>query len=138
MKAFSVIFAIFTLSLIIPAASYANTVQPQSGNGKWDYKGKDVFTHQSKIFKSDGGTFKICLSKNSAQGEYRLYEKDPLYPDLVPSGISGVGPYFPKEFDLNGCYRFYGINNFIDGPNNQAELYIKKFTGGNSTVYAWD
>ncbi|WP_079529532.1 hypothetical protein [Halobacillus hunanensis] len=136
MKKLGVIFAMLAVSLIIPATSFANG---------WDYQGRDVFTEESKIFKSGGGSFKFCLSSNSKDGTYRLYEEDPYSTDdWVPNSAldSGYDPTF-KDGTFgsgNNCivYRTYDIDEEVDGANDQAEFYIKKWTGGNSTVTVYD
>jgi hypothetical protein len=112
-----------------------------NGSGSWDYLGNDVFTTQSKNFSSGGGSFKVCLSKNSKEGGYRLMEEDPANPDdWVPfEDGTGYEPNYPGiGFDLNGCLTYHNINEYVDGTNGQAELYLKKWSGGNSTVYAYD
>ncbi|MDN4075516.1 hypothetical protein [Fictibacillus terranigra] len=131
MKKISVILAFIALSLIIPAIAHA---------GGWDYQGSDVFTHQSKIFLSGGGDFKICLSSNSKSGYYELYDEDPFDRDDVvySNGIRGL--YYKTagshDFDSHGCHVFRNIGKYVDG--DQAEFYLAKYSGGNSKVYAWD
>ncbi|MFC7395401.1 hypothetical protein [Scopulibacillus cellulosilyticus] len=143
MKKIGIVFAMFALSLvIIPATSKANTVQPY-GSGDWDYQGSDVFTHQSRNFKSGGGDFKVCLNKSSKEGNYRLMEEDPFNPDDWV--VYDDNPYnytgdvsFPEDFDSHGCVIYRNIGKYVDGSDHQAEFYLKKWSGGNSTVRAYD
>lgn len=108
--------------------------------GSWDYKGSDVFTKESRIFKSGGGSFKICISKNSPAGTYWLVEEDSFNPDdwvLPPLTYYGGG--FPSgDFNKYGCYVYKNIGGFVDGRDNQAEFKVTKKTRGNATVRAWD
>ncbi|MBO0879252.1 MAG: hypothetical protein J2P17_02490 [Mycobacterium sp.] len=60
--------------------------------------------------------------------------------DIVPSN-SYVDPLdfrYPYDTDSHGCYVYRGIGSFVDGSNHQAEFYLIKWTGGNSTVKAYD
>jgi hypothetical protein len=106
--------------------------------GSWNYQGKDVFTKESRVFPSGGGDFKICLSSGSKYGSYRLMEYDPVGPDdIVSADGTGIDPYFPNDFDVNtNCLVYHDIGDEVDGA--QAEFYLTKWSGGNSTVYAYD
>ncbi|NDU75810.1 hypothetical protein GWI34_24750 [Actinomadura sp. DSM 109109] len=111
------------------------------GAGEWDYQGVDVFTTQSKNFPSGGGNFKVCLSRDSKHGYYRMMEEDPWDEDeYVPSntGYDDLGFYYPGDTDSQNCFVYRNLNRFRDGDNNQAEFYLRKWTGGNSTVKAYD
>lgn len=128
------------VALFVPSPVFANNA-PQHGSGDWDYQGKDVFTKQSANFKSGGGDFKICLSENSKEGAYRLMEEDSFNPDdWVPADLYGgySEPFFPENFDSSGCLVYKDIGEYVDGNDNQAEFYLIKWTGGNSTVYTYD
>ncbi|RAS86424.1 hypothetical protein [Priestia endophytica] len=133
-KKFKMVVIAFVVALLVPSSVFASSIEP-FGSGDWDYQGKDVFTKQSAIFKSGGGDFKICLSKNSKHGSYRLMEEDPYNPDDL---VDLSDPDFPYDFDADGCYVYEGVDRAIDGNDNQAEFYVIKWTGGNSTVYAYD
>lgn len=135
MKKIGVILALFALSFVItPATSYA------SGTGDWDPQGSDEFTNQSEIFLSGGGDFKICLSSDSQPGFYQLYEEDPYNRDDAVYSNGTRGLYYKtagsNDFDENGCHVFRNISGYVDG--DQAEFYLKKYSGGNSIVYAYD
>jgi hypothetical protein len=138
MKKFQMIVVALVVALLVPSSTFAS-----SGPGGWDYQGSDVFTDQSKNFKSGGGAFKICLSSNSKPGYYQLYEEDPFNPDdEVKNNDGTVGLYFKtaqsKDFDSKNCHVWKNVNGYVDGTNGQAEFYLAKYSGGNSTVYAWD
>jgi hypothetical protein len=123
---------------LVVGLSFAIT--PTTLAGGWDYQGSDEFTKQSAIFKSGGGDFKICLSDDSKEGRYRLMEEDPFNPDdwvYADTNIEYIGdPSFPEDFDENGCFVYKDIDEEVDG--DQAEFYLIKWSGGNSTVTAWD
>ncbi|MFT9850089.1 hypothetical protein [Aneurinibacillus sp. REN35] len=109
------------------------------GAGSWDYVGSDVFTKESRVFKSGGGDFKICISKDSRPGTYWLNEDDPIEDDWVLPPLQYYGGGFPNgDFDSKGCYVYRDIGGFVDGRDNQAEFKLTKDTRGNSTVRAWD
>ncbi|MGG3621963.1 hypothetical protein ABES25_00040 [Bacillus gobiensis] len=140
MKKFKMIVAALIVALLVPSSTFAGSVEPFD-TGEWDYQGKDVFTDQSKNFKSGGGAFKICLSSDSKPGYYQLYEEDPYNPDdEVKNNDGTVGLYFKtagsKDFDSKNCHVWKDVNGYVDG--DQAEFYLAKYSGGNSTVYAWD
>ncbi|MCQ6265134.1 hypothetical protein M1K46_05580 [Fictibacillus sp. WQ 8-8] len=133
MKKSGFILVFFVLSMLIPTTAHAG----------WDYQGSDVFTKQSKNFKSGGGSFKFCLSKNSKEGNYRMMEEDPFNPDdwvsYEEKDPTGYEPSFPNiGFDSKGCVVYHNISKYVDGTDGQAELYIQKWSGGNSKVYAYD
>jgi hypothetical protein len=124
---------------------YSSLAAAEYGSGTWDYMGSDVFTSQSKNFPSGGGDFKICLSNDSKEGYYKLWEEDPYAVDKqVPDDyVDGYDPYFPYDFNDSGpsgykCLIYHSIGGWVDGDNNQAEFYVTKSTGGNSTVRAYD
>jgi hypothetical protein len=57
--------------------------------------------------------------------------------------VDGYDPYFPEDYRasvLSGykCYIYRSIGEWVDGGNNKAEFYLKKSTGGNSTLRAYD
>lgn len=115
-------------------------ITPPTLAGGWDNQGSDEFTNQSEIFLSGGGDFKICLSSDSQPGDYQLFEEDPYNPDDEVYSNDGTlylnfktpgGNDFP-----NGCHVFKNISEYVDG--DQAEFYLAKYSGGNSTVTAWD
>ncbi|RAS87133.1 hypothetical protein [Priestia endophytica] len=139
MKKIKMLVMSLIVTLFVPSSVFANTV-PQYGSGDWDSLGSDEFTNQSKIFLSGGGDFKICLSSNSQSGFYQLYEEDPYNRDdaVYSNGIRGL--YYKtagsNDFDSNGCHVFKNISHYVDG--DQAEFYLAKYSGGNSTVTAWD
>lgn len=134
-----IVAALVVSLLVTPSSSLAYTL---AGAGEWDIIGSDEFTNQSEIFESGGGAFKICLSKKSKSGYYELYEEDPYNRDDVvyDNGVKGL--YYKtaqsKDFDSKGCHVFKNINKYVDGTNNQAEFYLRKYSGGNSTVIAYD
>ena len=121
------------VALMAMLAGPANAVTPY-GAGEWDWVGSDVFTTQSANFYSGGGDFMLCLSSDSKQGQYRLMEED----DFDHDEIVEMYFYFDTDFDSAGCKVFHGINSFVDGDNGKAELYLVKWSGGNSTAYAYD
>ena len=104
----------------------------------WDYQGSDVFTKQSKNFSSGGGNFRICLTSGSKTGFYRVMEEDPFDPDDYVSDDGKLEVHFPGDFTNGGCFTYHHLDRFRDGANNQAEFYVVKWTGGNSTVKAYD
>jgi hypothetical protein len=109
-------------------------ITPTTLAGVWDYQGSDEFTNQSAIFKSGGGDFKICLNDDNTEGPYRLMEEDPFNPDdWVPAEV-----HFPQDFDSWNCFDYKDIGEYVDGSDNQAEFYLEKYSGGNSTVHAYD
>jgi len=112
-----------------------------AGSGEWDFVGVDEFTSQSADFSSGGGDFKVCLQPGSKEGDYRLMEDDPFNPDdLVPAPgtVAGLEFDYPYETDSFGCFVYRDIGSYVDGTNGKAEFYLIKWSGGNSTVEAWD
>ena len=43
----------------------------------------------------------------------------------------------PNDFDTHGCLTYTNIGDQVDGANDRAELYVIKWTGGDSTVDAY-
>lgn len=67
-------------------------------------------------------------------------EEDPFNPDdWVSYEEEDPTPSFPNHgFDSKGCIVYHNINKYVDGTVGQAEMYIKKWPGGNSKVYAYE
>lgn len=65
-------------------------------------------------------------------------EYDPIGPDdLVSADGIGLDPYNPYDFTgPDNCVVYRNIGDHVDGA--QAEFYLIKWSGGNSTVYAYD
>ncbi|MGG3626582.1 hypothetical protein ABES25_24065 [Bacillus gobiensis] len=111
----------------------------------WDYMGEDWFRTQSKNFYSGGGDFMICLDSSSPKGNYYLFEEDPYNPDdQVKSGVyfgnsTSDDFYYTESAHGLYCHVFRDVNAWVDGSNNQAEFYVKRYSD-NGTVYveAWD
>jgi hypothetical protein len=140
MKKFKMIAIALGVALLVPSSTFASSME-SFGTGDWDDLGEDEFTDQSKNFLSGGGAFKICLSSDSQSGYYQLYEEDPFNPDdEVKNNDGTIGLYFKtagsNDFDENGCHIFNDVNGYVDG--DQAEFYLAKYSGGNSTVHAYD
>lgn len=137
MKSTSVIAS----SLGVAAMTMLFAAPASAGAGDWDYQGSDVFTTQSKNFSSGGGSFKVCLTPGSKYGSYRLMEEDPFGPDDIVTthdGIYGTDFGHPDDTDRNRCFVYRDLNSYRDGSNGQAEFYLKKWSGGNSKVHAYD
>jgi hypothetical protein len=137
------IFGSLLIALLLFTFPFFATAMSTFGSGSWDYVGYDVFTTQSDPpFKSGGGDFKVCLKNDSKVGTYTLWEEDDFDIDQKVS-VKYTDPYFPYDFIASGpsgykCYIYRSIGEWVDGSNNQAEFYLKKSTGGNSTVRAYD
>ncbi|MGG3574082.1 hypothetical protein ABES80_16625 [Bacillus gobiensis] len=135
MKKSKMVVVAFAVALLVPSSTFASST---FAAGEWDYLGSDVFTNQSKNFKSGGGDFAICLSADSKSSYYQLFEEDPFNPD----DKVGSGLYFKtagsNDFDAEGCHIFRDIGGFVDGTDDQAEFYLAKYSSGNSSVRAWD
>ncbi|SDJ14751.1 hypothetical protein SAMN05216352_12624 [Alteribacillus bidgolensis] len=127
-------FLVLTFAFIIPFSTAS------AGAGEWDLLGGDRFSDESDIWLSGGGAFKICLSSDSQPGYYRLYEEDPFNRDDVVYSNGVKGLYFKtagsNDFDSNGCHVFKDIGKYVDG--DQAEFYLKKYSGGESFVWFYD
>lgn len=125
---------ILVLTLSLPFANAFAAGQ----KGKWTKVGTDTFTSRSKIVKSGGGDFKICLV-SGAEGTYSLWEEDGAIRDGAAFQDEYVGDMLLKK---GKCAVFHNINRFKDRDNfkNQAEFYItkKKAGKGKATVTFWD
>ena len=88
--------------------------------GSWDYLGSYDFHQNSaglyvtNIVYSTGGYFKVCAHTNVSK-YYTLKEYDPDNADDT------VGTVLLSNGD---CHTFY-VQNFVDGTNNRAELYVE-------------
>ncbi|WP_028776605.1 hypothetical protein [Shimazuella kribbensis] len=101
-----VLTLVLTLTLCLPFTS-------AFANGKWEAVGEDKFKVRSKIIKSGGGDFKICLVSGPS-GYYTLYEDDSFKDDEIGT----------KTLSKGKCAVFRNINRYLEG--NRAELYLKK------------
>jgi hypothetical protein len=137
--------ALAALTSTVAIAASADTVGAQDPvsiqeGGRWEYKGSDVFTEQSKVFYSGGGEFKVCLAEGSKHGQYRLKEQDDWdVDDNVRTYDHGDTVfYFPTTAERPECFTYRDLDGYRDGDDGLAEFYLIKWTGGNSIVETYD
>ncbi|MBP1081874.1 MULTISPECIES: hypothetical protein [Bacillus] len=132
MKRIHIFFLVLLFASIVPLWTAT------AAAGEWDLLGGDRFSDESDIWPSGGGDYKICLSSESKPGYYQLFEEDPYNPDdQVKTGV-----YFKtagsNDFDSNGCHVYKDIGGFVDGTDDQAEFYLKKYSSGESFAWFYD
>ncbi|MFJ3233806.1 hypothetical protein [Streptomyces sp. NPDC086787] len=110
--------AIAVAAVALFSASFTQAAQASSG---WDDLGSHGVYYQSqyrtKTVNSGGGDFKACITTTSSNAKhdfYNLYEEDKEVHD--PKLVTSVeGP---------GCWVFHNLDDYVDGDNDRAELYI--------------
>ncbi|MCH5584837.1 hypothetical protein MK805_07600 [Shimazuella sp. AN120528] len=106
--------------------------------GSWDYKGNYSFHYNSThgyvtdIVYSTGGYIKFCPSQwGTSVKSYTVWEYDPDNPDDKIASF---------DFVSNGECKTVYVNNYVDGSNNRAEIYIATdgYLASSTYVDIWD
>lgn len=103
-------------------------ITPFAGDGVWTKIGSDEFYTTSKTVSSTGGDFKVEIGQmENSKVRYQLREDDVAVSSLVSDiTINSIGVF---EFV------FRDINGWLDGPDNEAEFYLKKLNGVATKTY---
>jgi hypothetical protein len=122
------------LAVALGALSVSLLAVPSASAAEGDYLGSYSFgwnsnagAYVTSVVNSSGGNFKTCVS-SSASATYYLYEYDPDNPDdLIGSVVLSNGD----------CHTFY-VDNYVDGDNGRAELYLRTSSSAASSAKFWD
>lgn len=137
MVTLTIVFSLLSFSTV-SAGQYSTQQEVELLDiGNWNYLGYSVFQSQSIIFHSTGGDFRVCLSYESEATEIQLWEQDPRSLDdrVDPGGAITPG----KEIEPFECVIYQGVDDYVDGDNDLAELYIRKTSDGEQVkMYFYD
>ena len=107
--------------------------------GSWDYLGNYSFHYNSSagryvtnIVNSTGGYFKFCTSQwGTSVKSYTVWEYDPDNPDDKIASF---------DFLSNGDCKTIYVDNYVDGSNKRAEIYIStdSYLASSTYVDMWD
>lgn len=131
-KKIHLLFLGILMVFILPTSAFA-----QDTPGQWDKLGTETITltadgsyHTINLSKywSYGGDYKVSISGLNSNDWFNMdvYDADPDGNDDYVYGTTYKGPDTDFKFSTAG---------YVDGSNNEAELYFRFYGTENDTIY---
>lgn len=120
--------ALFAAAAVMSGSGIASASAGWDYVGASDFSNRDVDSHLwfTDYVHSTGGSFRACVGHTSEKYTYALWEHDSSNSRKVASKSS-----------KGGCLVFNGIDDYVDGSNNKAELMLSTTNpeGGDGVAY---